>query len=65
MKKPRRHNGPSGERWTRGALHLGARLRWLLAFLQPGAARRRRYADILAMYRRSAGRGSPGDLSGR
>lgn len=64
----RRHHGPSGERWTRGALLLGARLRWLLAFLQPGAAgaaRRRRYADILAMYRRSAGRGTPGDLSGR
>jgi N-acetylglucosaminyl-diphospho-decaprenol L-rhamnosyltransferase len=60
----RRHHGLRGERWTRGALHLGARLRWLLALFQPGlagAARRRRYADILAMYRRNG----PGDLSGR
>jgi N-acetylglucosaminyl-diphospho-decaprenol L-rhamnosyltransferase len=60
----RRHHGPRGERWTRGALHVGARLRWLLALLQPGAAgaaRRHRYADILAMYRRNG----PGDLSGR
>jgi N-acetylglucosaminyl-diphospho-decaprenol L-rhamnosyltransferase len=60
----RRHHGPRGERWTRGALQLGAWLRWLLALLQPGAAgasRRRRYADILAMYRRNG----PGDLSGR
>jgi GT2 family glycosyltransferase len=64
----RRHHGPSGERWTRGALLLGARLRWILALLQPGAAgvaRKRRYADILAMYRRGAGRGRLGDLSGR
>lgn len=64
----RQHHGASGERWTRGALLLGARLRWLLALLQPGPAgadRKRRYADILAMYRRSAGRGRPGDLSGR
>lgn len=60
----RRHHGPRGERWTRGALHLGAWLRWLLALLQPGAAgaaRRRRYADILDMYRRNG----PGERSGR
>jgi GT2 family glycosyltransferase len=50
----RRHHGASGERWTRAALLTGARLRRLAALLQPGAAgveRRRRYADILAMYR--------------
>jgi GT2 family glycosyltransferase len=57
----RLHHGPRGERWTRGALHLGAWLRWLLAFFQAGAAgaaRRRRYADILAMYHRHG----PGEL---
>ena len=50
----RRHHGASGERRTRAALLMGARLRRLTALLQPGAAgaeRERRYADILAMYR--------------
>lgn len=53
----RRHHGASGERRTRAALLLGARLRRLTGFLQPGAAgaeRRRRYANILAMYRQPA-----------
>ena len=51
----RLHHGETGERQTRRALRLGARLRWLLSFLERGArrrARRRRYADILALYRR-------------
>ena len=50
----RHHHGASGERRTRAALLMGARLRRLTALLQPGAAgaeRERRYADILAMYR--------------
>lgn len=50
----RRHHGASGERTTRAALLLGARLRRLTAFLYPGPARaerERRYADILTMYR--------------
>ncbi len=54
----RSHHGPAGERRTRRALYLGTRLRWLLAFLQrgkTGGARRRRYANILAAYRRARG----------
>jgi GT2 family glycosyltransferase len=46
----RKFHGESGERLARVSLRLGARLRWLLSFLQPGEkgrSRRRRYADIL------------------
>jgi N-acetylglucosaminyl-diphospho-decaprenol L-rhamnosyltransferase len=56
----RLHGGPKSERRTRRALKLGARLRWLLSYLEPSprrAARRRRYADLLALYRRPSDRG--------
>lgn len=62
----RRHHGASGERRTRAALLLGARLRRLTSSLVPGPAgveRRRRYANILAMYRHSVGPGGLGDSS--
>jgi N-acetylglucosaminyl-diphospho-decaprenol L-rhamnosyltransferase len=49
-----RFHGAAGRRRTALALRAGARLRWLLSFV-PGTparrARRRRYADILALYR--------------
>jgi len=51
----RLHHGEKGERRARRALKLGARLRWLLSFVEPTSrrmARRRRYADLLALYRR-------------
>jgi hypothetical protein len=50
----RRFYGARGERRVVRALRWGANLRWLLSFLESGArrqARRRRYADIRAMYR--------------
>lgn len=52
----RLHHGEAGERRARRSLRLGARLRWLLSFLEPTSrrvARRRRYADLLSLYRRT------------
>jgi N-acetylglucosaminyl-diphospho-decaprenol L-rhamnosyltransferase len=46
----RKHHGPRGEAATARAIRWGARLRWALAHLVPGArgsARRARYADLL------------------
>jgi N-acetylglucosaminyl-diphospho-decaprenol L-rhamnosyltransferase len=51
----RRFHGEKGERRVTRALRLGAALRYWLSFLEPGprrSARRRRYANIRAMYRR-------------
>jgi len=56
----RLHHGAKGERRARRALRFGARLRWLLSFVEPGsrrAARRRRYADLLTLYKRSCDEG--------
>jgi N-acetylglucosaminyl-diphospho-decaprenol L-rhamnosyltransferase len=50
----RRFYGARGERRVLRALRWGARLRWLLSFVEIGQrrqARRRRYADIRSMYR--------------
>jgi GT2 family glycosyltransferase len=50
----RLHHGEGGERRARRALRLGARLRWILSFLEPTSrrmARRRRYADLLSLYK--------------
>ena len=51
----RRFHGEKGERRVTGALRVGAALRYWLSFLERGprrSARRRRYANIRAMYRR-------------
>lgn len=48
------HHGEGGERRVRRCLRLGARLRWVLSYLEPTSrriARRRRYADLLSLYR--------------
>lgn len=50
----RTFHGAAGERRTVRALSAGATLRWLLSYLQPGAAgraRRQRYAALRSLYR--------------
>jgi len=52
----RRFHGAEGERNVTRSLRWGASLRWLLSFLEFGSrrqARRRRYADIREMYRKT------------
>ena len=56
----RLHHGEAGESRVRRSLRLGARLRWLLSFLEPTSrrmARRRRYADLLDLYKRPSDAG--------
>jgi GT2 family glycosyltransferase len=56
----RRFHGEKGERRVVRALRLGAALRWWLSFAELGPrrlARRRRYADIRAMYASERSRG--------
>jgi N-acetylglucosaminyl-diphospho-decaprenol L-rhamnosyltransferase len=51
----RLHHGEDGERRARRSLRRGARLRWLLSFLEPTSrrmARRQRYSDLLDLYKR-------------
>jgi GT2 family glycosyltransferase len=63
----KRFYGATGERRVVRALRWGATLRWWLSFLEFGSrrqARRRRYADIRAMYRRERDRGSPDSAQG-